>query len=472
MFTSLYGLQCCSKKKQVLALSSCIVRLPRRNDLYPKYLFLTWINSHLPRCHFLQASDFFAKLCQARRSAKAFSVIIYSKQGDLVLTSPIAVHKPQGVTSADVIRTLQKHFNPSKTFKPWLEEERERRNRESGLQRKRRRHQRLEVKIGHGGTLDPLATGVLITGIGKGTKSLQDFLACTKSYETVVTFGAETDTYDCLGKVVRRAPYEHITREAVEKALEKFRGNIMQQPPIFSALRVNGKKLYEYAREGKMPPVEIKHRPVEVLSMEIVEWYEPGTHNYQLPQEEMTGNEKAVAEQLLDQGASASAPVEGEATKGDPEASSSTKRKSPPPADEAKDDSAEATKKQKVSETEAAPAASEPSAPEPAATEAPAKPEQLKPQPPAVKIKMTVTSGFYVRSLAHDLGKALGSCGLMSELVRSRQGDFELSPEKVLEYKDLEAGEEVWGPKVEKFLQDWENKRAAKAEAEAEATAQ
>ena len=373
-----------------------------------------------------------------------------------------------------MIRNLQKHFNPSKTFKPWLEEERERRNRESGFQRKRRRHQRLEVKIGHGGTLDPLATGVLITGIGKGTKSLQDFLACTKSYETVITFGAETDTYDCLGKVVRRAPYEHVTREVVEKALAQFRGNIMQQPPIFSALRVNGKKLYEYAREGKVPPVEIKHRPVEVLEMEVVEWFEPGTHNFQLPKEEMSGEEKAVAEKLLDQEATAPAPAEGEAVKEDPEASSSTKRKSPPPADEAKEDNTEAAKKQKVSETEAAPAASEPSASEPAETkaEAPAQPEQPKSQTPAVKIKMTVTSGFYVRSLAHDLGKAVGSLGLMSELVRSRQGDFELSPEKVLEYKDLDAGEEVWAPKVERFLQEWEQKRIAKAEAEAEAQAQ
>jgi tRNA pseudouridine55 synthase len=79
---------------------------------------------------------------------------------------------------------------------------------------------------------------------------------------------------------------------------------------------------------------------------------------------------------------------------------------------------------------------------------------------------MTVTSGFYVRSLAHDLGKAVGSCGLMSELVRSRQAEFDLQPENVLEYKDLEQGEEVWGPKVQKFLENWENKKAAEAEAE------
>jgi tRNA pseudouridine55 synthase len=91
---------------------------------------------------------------------------------------------------------------------------------------------------------------------------------------------------------------------------------------------------------------------------------------------------------------------------------------------------------------------------------------ESRPQPAAVKISMTVTSGFYVRSLAHDLGKAVGSCALMSELVRTRQGDYELAPEKTLEYKDLEAGEEVWGPKVQGFLEKWNRDRLDKLEAE------
>jgi tRNA pseudouridine55 synthase len=307
---------------------------------------------------------------------------------------------------------------------------------------------------------------VLVAGVGKGTKSLQDFLGCTKTYETIVLFGAETDSYDRLGKIVRRAPYEHITREVVEKALEQFRGKIMQRPPIFSALRVEGKKLYEYAREGKMPPVEIKERPVEVLSMDVVEWYEPGTHDFKWPEEEMAGDEKIVAEKLLDKDTSLPAASEGEA----PNQESSNKRKSPPPADATPEDQ-EAGKKQKISEDGAAQTvAAEPVAPEPVTKDAPTThAEQPRPQPAAVKISMTVTSGFYVRSLAHDLGKAVGSCGLMSELVRSRQGEFELHPDKILEYKDLEAGEEVWGPKVQKFLEEWETKRAAKAEAEAEA---
>ncbi|KAL4866330.1 hypothetical protein BDV12DRAFT_136855 [Aspergillus spectabilis] len=389
--------------------------------------------------------------------------------GEKIYEGVFAVHKPQGVSSADVIRKLQQHFNPSDLFRPWLEDEQARRNRENNFQRKRRRTQRLDVKIGHGGTLDPMATGVLVTGVGKGTKRLQDFLGCTKEYDTVVLFGAETDTYDRLGKVVRRAPYEHITREAVEKALEQFRGKIMQRPPIFSALKVQGKKLYEYAREGKEPPIEIKSRPVEVTDMRIVEWYEPGTHEYKWPEEEAAADEKAVAEKLLAKEDSLPvAPAADEAG----EADVSSKRKSPPAesaiAEETNAESTPAVKKQKLSaEGDAAPASSEQTdVPETAETTlADAQPElseQSKPQalPAAVKITMTVSSGFYVRSLAHDLGKALGSCGLMSSLIRSRQADFHLDPEKILEYKDLDAGEEVWGPKVKKFLDAWEKKQA------------
>ncbi|KAJ5098496.1 hypothetical protein N7532_005497 [Penicillium argentinense] len=400
--------------------------------------------------------------------------------GEKILEGCFAVHKPQGVTSADVIRKLQHHFKPSETFRPWLEEEKARRGRESGNQRRRRRTQRLEVKLGHGGTLDPLATGVLVAGVGKGTKSLGDFLGCTKEYETVVLFGAETDSYDRLGKIVRRAPYEHITREAVEKALEQFRGKIMQRPPIFSALKVEGKKLYEYARAGQLPPIEIKARPVEVLKMDIVEWYEPGTHEFKWPEEEMTGDAKIVAEKLLEKDASEPVAPSTEGETAPQDAGASTKRKSPPPSDSPQEGDQDATKKQKVSEdgaaqpataetTEAAKVA-ETAVPEPATSEAPTThTEHPKSQPAAVKISMTVTSGFYVRSLAHDLGKAVGSCGLMSELIRSRQADFTLEPENILEYKDLDAGEEVWGPKVKKFLAAWEEKRLAKAQAEAEA---
>ncbi|PYI24900.1 pseudouridine synthase [Aspergillus indologenus CBS 114.80] len=414
---------------------------------------------------------------------RSFKLFRTTMSGEKIYEGVFAVHKPQGVSSADVIRTLQKHFNPSQLFRPWLASERARRDRESQHQRRRRRTQRLDVKIGHGGTLDPLATGVLVAGVGKGTKYLNNFLGCTKTYETVVLFGAETDTYDVLGKVVRRAPYEHVTRAAVERALDQFRGPIMQRPPIFSALRVQGKRLYEYAREGREPPVEIKARPVEVTDLRVVEWYEPGTHEYKWPVEEAVGEEREVAERMLrKEDALPVAEAEGSAS-GKRKAEASPPPPPPPPAAAAaveesskveegsgpaaaaevsKD--APAAKKVKVSEDgESVPAQSAEAAPE---TTEKKEEAPVRPQPAAVKITMTVSSGFYVRSLAHDLGKAVGSCGLMSSLVRSRQADFVLEPEKVLEYKDLEAGEEVWGPKVQQFLQEWEDKRAAENEAE------
>lgn len=78
-------------------------------------------------------------------------------------------------------------------------------------------------------------------------------------------------------------------------------------------------------------------------------------------------------------------------------------------------------------------------------------------KPPAVRLRMTVTSGFYVRSLCHDLGVAVNSTALMAELKRTRQGEYQIG-ENTLEYADLERGEEVWGPKVERWLRDWQEK--------------
>lgn len=329
------------------------------------------------------------------------------------------------------------------------------------------------MKIGHGGTLDPLATGVLITGIGRGTKHLIKFLECPKTYETVVLFGAETDTYDRTGKLVRRAPYEHITRDVVEEAMKKFRGKIMQRPPIFSAKSIQGVRLYEYARKGMEPPVEIKSREVTVYDLQILEWYEPGTHDYKWPEVEMSGEEKEVAEKMLDK--EAAIPVASEAEDAEQAAANllledkKKKRKASPSLDENganKPTETETDSKRLKSDTET----SEPTQPstggatdedqdaENTTEETEALKQEKRPNPPAAKITMTVSSGFYVRSLAHDLGKAVGSCGLMSSLVRSKQGDYTLDPEKILEYQDLEAGEEVWAPKVIRLLEEWEEK--------------
>ena len=314
-----------------------------------------------------------------------------------------------------------------------------------------------------------MATGVLIMGVGKGTKQLQGFLECTKTYEATVLFGAATDTYDVLGKVLRKGDYAFVTREKVENALGKFRGKIMQRPPIYSALRVQGKRLYEYAREGKEVPKEIEKRPVRVEELEIMEWMDGGKHDYQLPKEEADEEARDIAEKVLhlDEAVGTSI-VEEESETRRSNATSSTKRKRPL---EDEDDSVHSKRRPATAEGGEedgilmsgglqSPDRTTSNPTEPCSPESPLMDShnllqntlssQVK-GPPAVKLRMTVTSGFYVRSLSHDLGEAIGSLACMSELVRTRQGDFELG-KNVMEYEDLDKGEEVWGPKVESLL--------------------
>jgi tRNA pseudouridine55 synthase len=293
-----------------------------------------------------------------------------------------------------------------------------------------------------------MATGVLIIGVGNGTKALSRFLECTKSYECTVLFGCATDSYDAKGKVVAEAEFDHVTKEMVEEALEQFRGDIMQRPPIFSALKVKGKKMYEYAREGGEIP-EVKERPVTVEKLELVEWLPAGSHPYEFPGEEVEKEMREFADRILkmkkpaakgakrklEGGEDAQPPAKIIRTSASPERSFATAKRdeeeqSPPP---------------------------HPDDPKMSGALQP-----IRKQPPAARLRMTVTSGFYVRSLCHDLGEAVGSLGIMSSLVRSRQGDYVLG-ENVLEWEELEKGEDVWGEKIESMLADWQEKEDAAA---------
>lgn len=121
---------------------------------------------------------------------------------------------------------------------------------------------------GHGGTLDPLATGVLVIGLGQGTKQLNDYLHGSKRYRAGGEFGFETTTLDLEGNVTKRATFDHITKEQVLEALPQFTGKIQQVPPIFSAIRKDGQKLYKAARKGaSADDIEIEPREVEIHSI-------------------------------------------------------------------------------------------------------------------------------------------------------------------------------------------------------------
>jgi tRNA pseudouridine55 synthase len=212
----------------------------------------------------------------------------------------------------------------------------------------------------------------LIVGIGRGTKSLSQYLACTKTYETVVLFGTSTDSYDCTGTVGERAECGQVTKEMVEEKLEGFKGTIRQMPPVYSALKINGMKAVEYVRQGLPLPRELESREMQVDECMLLDFYTVDEHTFHMPGEQ-------------------------ESTTG-----------------------------------------------------------------PAVRVKLTVSSGFYVRSFAHDLGIACDSRSHMTSLLRTRQADFTICdpPEPpdlipTLTYADLEAGEEVWGPKLRPQLEKW-----------------
>ena len=125
-----------------------------------------------------------------------------------------------------------------------------------------------QIKVGHGGTLDPLATGVLVVAVGRATKLIEAYTAGSKMYETVVQLGFETTTGDTAGDRLEPKEWGHVTEQMVLDACDGLTGDIMQVPPIFSALNVNGKRAYELAREGAT--VELDARPAQVYSIELV----------------------------------------------------------------------------------------------------------------------------------------------------------------------------------------------------------
>ncbi len=127
-------------------------------------------------------------------------------------------------------------------------------------------------RIGHTGTLDPIATGVLVLLLGPATRLTRFLKGLDKSYRAVVHLGEITATYDTESEVLERRPVT-VNRADIEEALRAFQGDIMQVPPMYSAIRVRGKRLYELARKGES--VEVQPRPVSIKRLEIVDWSSP-----------------------------------------------------------------------------------------------------------------------------------------------------------------------------------------------------
>ncbi|WP_010522611.1 tRNA pseudouridine(55) synthase TruB [Aquimarina agarivorans] len=124
-----------------------------------------------------------------------------------------------------------------------------------------------KIKVGHAGTLDPLATGLLLICTGKSTKTINELQGQIKEYTGTIVLGATTPSYDLETEINAQFPTDHLTEEGIHAATKQFVGKIEQYPPVFSALKKEGKRLYEYARNNE--EVEITPREIEINSFEI-----------------------------------------------------------------------------------------------------------------------------------------------------------------------------------------------------------
>lgn len=203
----------------------------------------------------------------------------------------LVVNKPTGMTSHDVVNRVRRF---------------------AGVR-----------QVGHTGTLDPAATGVLVVLIGPATRLAQFLADCGKVYRAVLHLGITTTTYDADGEVTGESAVD-VTRTDFEQALAQFRGNILQIPPMYSAIKIGGEKLYDLARQGK--EVQREPRPVTLERLEVLRW-----------------------------------------------------------------------------------------------------------DPPTVQIEVACSSGTYIRSLAHDLGQALGCGAHLTALTRCQVGDFHLAQSRTLD---------------------------------------
>jgi tRNA pseudouridine55 synthase len=128
-------------------------------------------------------------------------------------------------------------------------------------------------RVGHAGTLDPLATGSLILCLGTATRLIEYLVGRAKVYEATVRLGQTTDSYDAAGEIVRERPLTAVTRAAIEAAFPHFQGDIQQLPPMYSAVKMDGRRLYELARQGI--EVERSLRAVTIYELELLDWQPP-----------------------------------------------------------------------------------------------------------------------------------------------------------------------------------------------------
>ena len=237
-----------------------------------------------------------------------------------------------------------------------------------------------KLKVGHAGTLDPLASGVMIICTGKATKQIDQLQAGTKEYIATLRLGCTTPSFDAEHPVDATFPTSHITREAVLEALEKFKGSIWQVPPVYSACKVEGRRAFDYVRQGE--EVELKAKELVIDEIELLDLH--------LPEQ---GIVSPKAEEVL-----------------------STVR-------ESVDIKAFGRRKQLLEDAEMASASLH-------------EQTEASVETPYLTIRVVCSKGTYIRALARDIGQALQSGAYLIGLRRTRVGDFHV--DQCLQVKDVE----------------------------------
>ncbi|GAA5951208.1 hypothetical protein JCM3765_002413 [Sporobolomyces pararoseus] len=316
------------------------------------------------------------------------------------LSCIFGLNKPTGQPSMTLLNKLQPLFSSSTLFKDpsTASDQQGGGGGKKGGRRGKWKQER--VKMGQGGTLDPLADGVLVIGTNQATKKLSKFLDCTKTYKAIALIGCSTDSYDSDGKILKKTKWNGISKELIEEKLGMFRGEIEQTPPVYSALKMDGKPLYEYARSNTPLPRPIPSRKVTISSISLLN-FTPGNErkdSYEFPKETLNEQERLEIEKLekmVKQGKTTLPSTEEIIEEQDQTDNSSV----------VGEEQKEGTEQLSSSESDPA-----------------------EGRPPIFEISLTVSSGTYIRSVVHDLGIALGSSAHIVKLTRTRQGQFSLDP--------------------------------------------
>lgn len=334
----------------------------------------------------------------------------------IIMDGVFAVNKQSGATSRAVLDQLNRILSSSMVSQESLQKLQNTRKQAQGKQRIKK-WKTTKLKMGHGGTLDPLASGVLVIGVGSGTKKLGDYTnGSVKKYECVGLLGGSTTTGDSEGELLLKTEVDHITNDLLEQTKERMVGTLDQTPPIFSALKMDGKRLYEYAREGLPLPRQIKSREVKITDMDIKNDTLTSEHEYVFLKSEVDENGKTLAEQLANN-----------PTLNDHPVPFSREWKEKHKNDNLLPLEMRIIKDSKMYEDE-------------------------EYRAPLLHFDATVSSGTYIRSLLSDMGRAVGSSAYMVKLVRWKQAEWELN-KNVFEMEDfIKYGEEIWAPVLEKVL--------------------